>query len=212
MSAVGAEDVVQLAVQVLDAAAEAARPYGAKIMQGVDGERAHGHDVFSWTVKLSPGASPALRAAALLHDVDRLVNPALAGGFRGDRSGPAYEQHKRAHAARSAAYASSQLSARGAAAADVERVRFLVAHHDDTGPEVESLGDADLDVLVAADVLAFFTSFAQRILELEGEARLADKVAFMVAKAPASARRLLEELRLADPALERVKAAALARR
>lgn len=205
-------NIAALAAQVLEAATAAARDYEAQIMQGSAGERAHGYDVLGWVEKLAASPSPELRAAALLHDVDRLANPAEGGGFKGERHGEAYQAHKKAHAARSASYAAAQLTARGAAGPAVERVSFLIAHHDDAGPEVEQQHDAELDALVAADVFAFFTAFAQKILQAEGEERLADKVAFMVAKLPARARQLLAQHRLPNPTFERLKSQALARR
>ena len=67
------------------------------------------------------------------------------------------------------------------------------------------LNDIELNALVAADSFAFFTSFAQKILQDEGEERLRDKIKFMVQKMPAELQKILRQHQLNDPRFEVLK-------
>jgi ribosomal protein S27AE len=175
-------------------------------MQGVGGEYRHGNDVLSWVQRLSPRATLPLQLAALFHDIDRVVTPGKGGGFRGNRNSAAYALHKKQHAQRSAVFIGPRLREIGFVSRVVERALFLIRHHDDTGEEVEVLRDPDLNTLVAADTFAFFTSIAPKLYATEGEARLRDKVRFMVDKLPDDARLLLWRSRLRNSVFERIKA------
>ncbi len=162
-------------------------------------EVAHGYDVQRWAKILDPQASDELLAAALLHDVERIVNLEQNKAFGGDRNSPEYKAHKRQHAQRSASYVSEQLSALGIPSEQTIKIALLIAHHDDSGDQVTQINDPDLNTLVAADSFSFFTSVASDMLVREGESRLADKVFFMVEKMPVSLRQLLREQDFTDP-------------
>jgi hypothetical protein len=175
------------------------------IMQGVAGEQEHALDVLGWVQKLRPDAGLPLCLAALFHDLDRIVTPKAGGGFKGDRSGPEYAAYKKQHAARSAAFIAPLLLNRGISSDIVDRTIFLILHHDDTGEEVAALSDAELDCLVAADTFAFFTSIGPKLYAAEGEARLRDKIRFMVGKLPDNSRQLLRKHRLSNEIFDRLK-------
>lgn len=179
--------------------------HDSEIMQGVDGEKAHALDVLFWVEKLNPAASLSLKLAALFHDIDRVVNPAMGGGFGGDRNSPAYALHKKKHAARSALYIIPVLQEHEFPEDVLEKTRFLILHHDDSGEEVALMKDRELTDLVTADSFAFFTSIAPRLLAAEGFERLTDKIAFMIDKLPDSARNALKQRKLDDDMLEEAK-------
>jgi hypothetical protein len=99
-----------------------------------------------WLLELDPGASEALRLAALTHDIERH----FPGGPEQDL-GRAPEDdvaYRRAHAERSARFVEEWLGAQGAKSALVEEVTRLVRRH-------EVGGDRDADLLHAADSLSF---------------------------------------------------------
>ena len=184
--------------------------HDSEIMQGVQGERLHGLDVLGWVSRIEERpASAALQVAALFHDIDRIVTPHAGGGFKGSRSGPAYEEHKRSHAKRSADFVAWLLRNHGFSPEIVDRAAELIAHHDDTAEKVAASNDAELLTLVAADALAFFTSIAPRLLAVEGPDRTAEKARFMVSKLPVAARRELTAHVVDDPQIERLRQAVL---
>ena len=53
----------------------------------------------------------------------------------------------------------------------VDRINFLIKHHDDTIKEIEIFKDKELERLVAADSLAWFTTTGPTIYFAEGEKR-----------------------------------------
>lgn len=172
-------------------------------------ELGHAEDVDNWIRKLSPNASAELRMAGWLHDSERLIDFDGSTGFKGDRSSSAYLEHKKGHAKRSAELAKMKLEEnnwRG----DTDRVYYLILHHDDTGAEIEQLGDEELVILAAADSFSFFTYIAPDMLQREGESRLQDKADFMVGKMSPRIRSMLFEHQIDDPVISRVKDQALA--
>jgi 8-oxo-dGTP diphosphatase len=177
----------------------------AKIMQGAEGERLHALDVLQWVHQFGPRASVPLQIAALFHDIDRVVNPNIGGGFKSDRKSSSYIRHKKRHAHRSAAFVLPLLAPNGYSNDVTRRVEFLIVHHDDPRVEVERFADAELTQLVAADSFAFFTSIAPKLLACEGEGRLRDKIRFMIDKLADLTRTRLREYELNDPLFERLK-------
>lgn len=204
------EDVLGHGHTILNQACEQNRHRDAEIMQGIDGEKEHAEAVLSWVRKLSKYPSLELQTAAVLHDIDRIVTPGVGAGFEGDRVSKEYEEHKKAHAKRSADYIFPLLLEKGIHPKFVDRVRFLILHHDDRGVEVESYNDDELKILVTADSFAFFTSIAPKLYAAEGEERLREKVRFMVEKMPQFARKLLATHHLDDAVFERIKIQVLA--
>jgi hypothetical protein len=101
-----------------------------------------------WVLELDPDASPALRLAALTHDIERH----FPGGPTGEPGDPEYE---RAHAERSARIVAEWLAGGGVEAELVGAVGDLVRAH-----EVGGWPEADL--LQAADSLSFLEVNADR--------------------------------------------------
>ena len=98
-----------------------------------------------WVVELEPGASEALRIAALVHDCERM----FPGGPRVDPGVPHDDEaYLREHSERSAHFASEWLRDAGADAALVDAVVELVRLH-------EVGGTPEADVLQAADSVSF---------------------------------------------------------
>lgn len=204
------QDLLLLADKLLEEACEANRYRDAEIMQGIDGEKNHAKTVLEWVNRLSKNPPIELQLAALFHDIDRVITPGVGGGFKGDRKGSEYEQHKKAHAKRSADYLRTKLLEQHTPSDLIDRIYFLISHHDDTGKEVESFQDDDLNYLVAADSFAFFSSIAPKLYKAEGEQRLKDKIKFMVEKMPVSTKKLLQSQKLDDEVFERLKNEAIA--
>lgn len=138
-----------------------------------------------WLVRLAPEADEALRAAALLHDVDRLfpLEP-------GESVPPGYAFDDREsllwHGRRSARFARRVLEDLGAEPGLVEGVVPLVARH-------EVGGDERLDALMDADSLSFLESnvgyFLRKITADEASVRR--KVDYMFGRIRSAAAREL---------------------
>lgn len=181
--------ITPLAHKLLNEACEINRYRNSEIRQGVDGEKEHAKTALNWVEKLT-SPSLALRLAALFHDIDGVVTPGVGIGFAGDRKTQAYQEYKKTHAKRSANYICPKLLENGLNLQLVERINFLISHHDDNGEEVETLKDEELNILVSADSLSLFTSIAPKLYAEEGEDGLKDKTRFMINKMPRSARNL----------------------
>jgi hypothetical protein len=97
-----------------------------------------------WVVALQPDAGPALRIAALTHDIERRV-PGGPDPWRHDWGDPRYVLEHSIRSARMVRRWLEQSEAPAELIADVER---LILHH-------EIGGDPEADVLQAADSLAF---------------------------------------------------------
>jgi hypothetical protein len=155
-----------------------------------------------WLLELDPGASEALRIAALLHDCERMlpggppVDPALP---------PDDEEYVRAHSERSAQVAGDWLRRQGADDELVAEVRELLRLH-------EVGGSPAADLLQAADSLSFLEVNDELVVRWveEGRATLAQsraKVEYMYERIrPARARDLAAPLHARS--LERLEAAA----
>lgn len=174
-------------------------------MQGIEGERLHALNVLQWVEKFSPNASIALQIAALFHDIDRVVNPKWGGGYKGERDSRKYLNYKKRHASRSANFIAPILVENGFPQDLIERIIFLILHHDDSGENINHLKDQELDQLVAADSFAFFTSIAPKLLTAEGIARVRDKTRFMINKMPEKTRESLWEYHFDDNTFETIK-------
>ena len=143
----------------------------------------HDIDVWRWVLRLAPGASFELQAAALLRDLEQLLN---GPDLRVEEYIPAHIRLKGAHATRSAEMAwgvCAPILGRGAS----ERVAKLVQQH---GRCDES---EDLLVLNDADALSFFSLGSPYFLARYGAEQTARKVAYVLAHMRAGARRRLGE-------------------
>ena len=176
-----------------------------EIQQGIEGERKHVKEVLKWVKKLDKNPSLSLKIAALFHDIDRVVTPGVEGGFKGDRKSKAYLLHKRTHAKRGANYTCKKLKECSVDTRIIDRVRFLIEHHDDTLDEVQSFSDKELEILVAADSLSWLASTGPTIYRKEGNERAKDKLKFMINKLPKFARKILITLPVENKTMDRLK-------
>ncbi len=99
-----------------------------------------------WLLELDPGASEALRLAALTHDIERH----FPGGPTNDLTVAPEEdlEYRRLHSERSARFVTEWLRGQGAGAALIADVERLILAH-------ELGGEPDEDLLQAADSLSF---------------------------------------------------------
>jgi hypothetical protein len=117
-----------------------------------------------WVLELHPDADAALVLAALLHDLDRTVDPRALDRHVAAWDAPAVVQ---AHADRAAEVAAGWLRSRGADEELVSAVAKLIRRHE-TGD-----GD-DADVLQAADSLSFLETNPAAVWVREGRATRAE--------------------------------------
>lgn len=185
--------------------------YQNEVVKRQTRELEHAEDVVNWINQLDPDASSELLMAGWLHDFERLLDPYETTGYKGDRNSPEYLAHKKHHANRGANLAKHRLELEGWTKESVDRVHFLISHHDDTGEEIEGIDDPDLTTLAAADSFSFFTYIAPDMLEREGQERLQAKADFMVGKMSSTIRGLLTKVHLSDPIILQVKENALAK-
>ena len=176
------------------------------VMQGIDGEYKHALVVLEWSEKLYGGPLPApLALAAVFHDIDRIVTPKAGAGFDGDRRSGEYLTHKKDHARRGAEFTRSVLRDEKMNDSLVERAVFLIERHDDDRQIPDAADDKELQILLAADTFAFFSTIAPVLHKREGEKRLRDKIAFMVGKLNDEMRAKLWETQLELPLFEQIK-------
>lgn len=147
----------------------------------------HALDVWQWTLRLSAGAGLAVQAAALFHDVERLVTEADA---RVEHRAADYQAFKDAHARAGATMARRALERAGLPPRDVERAAALVARHERPG------GDPELDLLNDADALSFFSLNSGGFMDYYGPEHTRRKVDYTLARLRPEARRRLAALRL----------------
>jgi hypothetical protein len=188
-----------------------------EIIAGIDGERFHTHDmekIVRLLCETTPG--PELIVAAMGHDVERFCVPGAGAGYIGVRSGPAYEAYKKNHAIKSAAIIAEKLREKEVDTKSIDRISFLITHHDDTDEEIRSLHDEELDILVAADTLSWLNFSAPNYFngkETRGIPGLVDKMNFMLRKLPEKYWRYISQIELSEPKVrpyleERMKAIA----
>jgi hypothetical protein len=152
-------------------------------------------------LRLAPQASAELQAAALLHDIERLVSEA---DVRVEHHAPDYAAFKDAHAAAGAEMARAMceplFGARSAA-----RVALLVALHERPGR------DEELALLNDADALSFFSLNCAGFLDYYGAAHTARKVAYTLGRMrPDARRRLGDGIRLPRPVADLIESASSA--
>lgn len=198
-------EAIDYCLKDLDFLCENNKYRSGDIQQGVDGEKEHAVIVLQWVNKLENNPSVPLQVSAIFHDVDRLITSGQGSGFKGDRNSKEYLTHKKAHAKRSADYVCHKLNEFGLDEKLINRVEFLIEHHDDTLEEINMYKDRDLEILVAADTLAWFSTTGVNLLKIEGEKRTKDKLRFMLGKTPKFALKLLPKLKINNPVLDDLK-------
>jgi predicted metal-dependent HD superfamily phosphohydrolase len=148
----------------------------------------HALDAWQWALRLRPDADLAVQAAALFHDVERLLSESER---RVEHHAPDYQAFKDAHAARGAELTCQVLEEVGADTATCQRVRNLVARHE--RPD----GDADLALINDADALSFFSLNASGFVRYFDPEHSRRKVAYTLARLRPEQLRRLGQMRLA---------------
>lgn len=146
----------------------------------------HAIDVWQWMLRLDPDASLAAQAAALFHDVERLVSERVV---RVEHRAPDYQAFKDEHARRGAALARAALGGLGLSAADLDRIGALVGAHERPGD------DTELALLNDADALSFFSLNSAGFLDYYGPEHTRAKVAYTLRRLRPAARARLQRIR-----------------
>lgn len=173
------------------------------LLQGIENEKRHAYLVLTWIEKLNPNASLVLKIAGLFHDIDRILVEGVGGGFKGSQD--EYKKFKTVHAQRSADSIRPILLENGLSDNDVGQIYFLIVHHDDERQQLDQIKDDELDILVAADSLAFFDTFGVRTYQVKGKAQLEEKIKFMALKMAPQYREVFRNLKLEDEILQTAK-------
>lgn len=161
----------------------------------VAADYAHALDVWQWALRLDPAASFDLQAAALLHDIERLVSES---DTRVEQHAADYAAFKERHARAGALIAAELLRSIGASRVSVARVQALIAGHEHA-PELSSADapqETDKQLLADADALSFFSLNAHGFVRYYGAAHTDRKVAHSLARLSVRARGHLPLLKL----------------
>ncbi|MCP3136032.1 DUF4202 family protein [Pyxidicoccus xibeiensis] len=148
----------------------------------------HALDAWQWALRLRPDADLAVQAAALFHDVERLLTEADRGV---EHPAPDSQAGKDAHAARGAELTCQVLEEVGADEPTCRRVKELVARHEHPS------GDADLALIDDADALSFFSLNASGFIRYFDPEHSRRKVANTLARLRPEQLRRLAQMRLA---------------
>jgi hypothetical protein len=133
----------------------------------------HALDTWHWVLRLDPGASAAVQAAALFHDVERLVSEA---DERIEQHASDYRAFKDEHARRGGLMTRDALAGTGLDAAVIDRAADLVADHERPGD------DAERRLLNEADALSFFSLNSTGFLGYYGVEHTRRKIAYTLAR------------------------------
>lgn len=153
----------------------------------VRADHSHALDTWQWVLRLAPDAGLALQAAALFHDVERLVSES---GRRIEQHAADYQAFKDAHARAGADLAIEALRRAGVDAASCEQVHGLVSRHERPGD------DEELARLNDADALSFFSLNAPGFERYYGPTHTAKKVAYTLGRLRPQQRWRLGHLRV----------------
>ncbi|QSQ20503.1 DUF4202 family protein [Pyxidicoccus parkwayensis] len=148
----------------------------------------HALDTWQWVLRLRPHASLAVQAAALFHDVERLVSEA---DRRVEHHAEDYQSFEDAQAEHGAEMARQVLREVGMDVSISQRVKDLVARRERPGDE------ADLALLNDADALSFFSLNASGFVRYFDAEHSRRKVANTLARLRPEQRRRLGQMRLA---------------
>ncbi len=210
------DPLVQVSANLMDSVFSEALDTGVETAAGIPTEREHALDMYCLVREISGNyASSELLAAAIGHDIERVAVSDAGRGFPEERRGPVYEAYKKQHARVGAEIATNAFrqihnfsgSSTFISEESIQKIAFLIAHHDDTREEIEKLKlqeneyAQELEILVAADTLSFINCFAQNWLngvEKSGVDGLMKKLEFMLRKMPYKYWRFISLMRPKD--------------
>lgn len=154
----------------------------------------HSEVAHKWLLKLKPDADEAMQIAALAHDIDR----AFTGITEKDcKDYSKIKEFKKEHALRSAKFISGIMKKHGYDKKIIDKVRHLVGAHE-TG------GDADQDIIMSADSMAYFEYNIPGYLKRYGPEQAKKKIQFMYKRLPEKARKLVREMKFKDEEIGRL--------
>lgn len=150
----------------------------------------HALDVWQWVLRLEPHASLALQAAALFHDVERLVSESEA---RIEQYAVDHDAFHNEHARRGAALTRRVLTEAGI---DDETSSWVADRVDVHERPMLVPKDHATRVLVDADALSFFSLNSPRFLDYYGTGPTIKRMRHTVGRMSAGARARLDRVRL----------------
>lgn len=157
----------------------------------LDFELPHARRVLQWVLKLKPDADEALQIAALAHDMERAITGITEKDLQDYTK---INEFKKEHAARSAHYITQILTQHHYPLETIEKVRHLVENH-------ECGGDAETNILMDADSLAYFDYNIPSYLKRNGRERAQEKIKFMYSRLSAEAKKLVWQIPFDDQAI-----------
>lgn len=157
----------------------------------------HSKLVLKWVLKLKPDADEALQIAALAHDIDRAVTGITEKDLK-DHS--KINEFRKEHILRSVKITAELLKKYNYDGKTIEKVKGLVEKH-------ESGGDAESDILMSADSLAYFEYNIPGYIKRYGKEKTKKKIQFMYKRLPEKARKLVREMKFKDEVGSLVKEA-----
>lgn len=181
-------DPIAISRKIVDRLLEKNEQHDSEILAGIEGERFHTFETPRMALLISDGhASEALQIAAMAHDIERFTVRGAGRGYQGRRTGKAYEDYKKEHARRGAEIMGKKLTKERVSQELIDRVKFLIAHHDDPYDDVQAFHDEELEMMVTADTLSWINSFAPDFFngrQKSGIPGFLDKLDFMLRKIP----------------------------
>jgi len=157
-------------------------------------ETKHSELTHKWLLKLKPDADEAMQIAALAHDIDR----AFTGITEKDcKDYSKIDEFKKEHAIRSAKFICEIMKKHGYDKKMVDKVRHLVEAHEEGG-------DADQDIIMSADSLAYFEYNIPGYIKRYGPEQTKKKIHFMYKRLPEKAKKLVREMKFEDKEVGRL--------
>lgn len=154
----------------------------------------HSKAAHEWVLKLDPNASEALQIAALFHDIDRAFKDRSIK--QEDYPKDQYERYKRDHSINSAKIAAEYLEDADFPKDLVSIVSELIINHEIGG------NDPELQTLMEADSLTFFSVSIYFYLEDRGKEKTKKKIVFMYNRLPEKSKELADSLKFKTPEVE----------
>lgn len=155
----------------------------------LDFELVHAQLVLKWVLELKPDADEALKIAALAHDIDRAITKITEKDLSDFSK---INEFKKEHALRSSSFIGDILQKHRYSEEIISKVKHLVEHH-------EVGGDAESDILMNADSLAYFDYNIPSYLKRNGKERTIEKIRFMYKRLSSKAQKLVARMNFSDP-------------
>ncbi|MEK6937549.1 MAG: DUF4202 family protein [Nanoarchaeota archaeon] len=157
-------------------------------------EAVHSNLVLKWVLKLKPDADEALKIAAISHDIDRAITGITEKDLK-DYS--KIDEFKKEHALRSAKFIGEILEKHGYPSNIIKKVKHLVENH-------EVGGDAEQNILMNADSMAYFEHNIPFYLKRNGLEQTKEKIKFMYNRLSNDAKKLVLKIKFEDKKIEQL--------